>query len=106
MGLVLCLCLLLLLHALLPLLVINGCQGTTKWRITATNWYERTLQSNVIQKTGEVKVQKRDTSTSCQPPIADRPVTGKDHTPDMLGACQNKGMTTDVDSLMHIKNKH
>lgn len=56
--------------------------------------------------TGEVKVQKRDTSTSCQPPIADRPVTGKDHTPDMLGACQNKGMTTDVDSLMHIKNKH
>lgn len=26
----------------LPLRVINGDQGTTKWRNTATNWYERT----------------------------------------------------------------
>lgn len=38
--------------------------------------------------------QKRDTSRTYQSPAADRPVSAKDYTTDMFGACQNKGMTT------------
>lgn len=55
---------------------------------------------------GKVRGQKRDASRSCQSPAADRAVTGEDRTPDMFRACHNKAMTTDVDSLMHIKNTH
>lgn len=55
---------------------------------------------------GKVRGQKRDTSRPCQSSTADRPVPGEHQPPDMFGACQNKAMTTDVDSLMHIKNMH